>query len=396
MPGWSAVPPISPNIASGPEQASMRLASLALHAYQLPLRRAWRSAAGGMTQRSGWLLRLKNGEGRCGYGDCAPLPAIGTESPSSALAALQAWKAWLPGMSAADALARLTALPLDAPAPAARCALETALLDLLAQEAGIPLARYLGAGNTATTAVPVNAALGALADIAPGDVAQALEAGHGVLKLKVGLGPPALELQQLRQLAEVLPPGITLRLDANRAWEMEYACTMIDGLASLPVESLEEPLQRPNWPEWRALQARCTFPLAVDESLAQFPADSWQEAGLRRLILKPPRLGGLLASRELAQAFIATGGDCVVTSSLESSCGILAATHLALAINSRHPTNQTGYQGGNPAHGLATATWLEANLGPPTLPRQGRIPCPALPGLGFTPFPSVKFAENGG
>jgi len=391
MPGWNVARLISPSIANVPDPP-MLLTGLALHAYQLPLRRAWRSAAGGMVVRNGWLLRLKSADGRYGFGDCAPLPAIGTESPAAALATLQGWQARLPGMSIVDALEHLSAAPLGIPAPAARCAMETALLDLQSQEAGLPLAAHLGARHSKT---PVNAALGALEDLQPAALAQALDQGYRILKLKLGLASTEKELELLRQLASTLPPGVALRLDANRAWSAAEAHQLIDSLAGLPVESLEEPLQTPTWREWQSLQARCAFPLAVDESLAFFPEASWHEADVRRLILKPPALGGLLATRELARSFIGAGGECVVTSTLESSGGILAATHLALALDGLRPPSTSNSQAGTPPHGLATASWLEADLCPPAMPNAGFMSCPEIPGLGFTPRSDLPFPEDG-
>ena len=95
---------------------------------------------------------------------------------------------------------------------------------------------------------------------------------------------------------------------------------------------------------------------------------------MRRLILKLPRLGGFLPAVALAQRFAAAGGDCIVTSSLESACGLLAAAHLAAAL------------GGDMAHGLATAEWLATDLGAPPPVAAGYLTLPAGPGLGFQPF----------
>ena len=136
----------------------MRLTHCTFSPYRLPLRQPWVSARGGFVVREGWLVRLVTDAGLIGYGDCAPLPQAGTESMDSAVACLSDWAAALPGLSPEVALGRITASAVGA--PAACCGLETALLDLLAQQAGLPLARWLNPRSSA--AVKVNAVLGGL------------------------------------------------------------------------------------------------------------------------------------------------------------------------------------------------------------------------------------------
>jgi L-alanine-DL-glutamate epimerase-like enolase superfamily enzyme len=65
-----------------------------------------------------------------------------------------------------------------------------------------------------------------------------------VVKIKMGVEEPASEIARLTALA--LRAGrMRLRLDANGAWGFEEACRILDRLAGLPIESLEEPLRIP-------------------------------------------------------------------------------------------------------------------------------------------------------
>ena len=138
----------------------MKIRAVRLHRYCLPLRSEWATAAGSFSRREGWLLQLESNDGRYGYGDCAPLIGTGTESPADALAALRIYDGQLVGIEIDEAI---TALPtaFGNRAPAARCAVETALLDLLAQAANLPLGDYLR-GTAGKREISVNAALGAL------------------------------------------------------------------------------------------------------------------------------------------------------------------------------------------------------------------------------------------
>ncbi|MDQ5877889.1 MAG: o-succinylbenzoate synthase, partial [Pseudomonadota bacterium] len=120
----------------------MRITATRLQPYALPLKAEWQSAAGTLSVRSGWLIRLETDSGLIGYGECAPLPSHGSEDPAAAERALNQWAAALPGQWVETALAGLAARTTNA-TPAASAAVETALLDLLSQQAGIPLAHYL-------------------------------------------------------------------------------------------------------------------------------------------------------------------------------------------------------------------------------------------------------------
>ncbi|WJW75970.1 o-succinylbenzoate synthase [Thiohalobacter sp. IOR34] len=334
--------------------------------YRLPLKRPWSSAAGRFGERRGWLLELVDDEGRRGWGDCAPLPQAGTEDPRQAVAWLEQRLAGIEGQSAGTLL---RSLPDEAP-PAARCALETALLDLEARAAGRPLSRRLEINAAASVAV--NASLGALDADTADRLADA--AGFRVVKLKVGMAPPADDLKALERLANRLPPGVTLRLDANRAWNPEQARGFMEALDGLPIESLEEPLAEPSLEMLAELQATAPCPLALDESLGRFDHDRLlRELPVERLILKPMVLGGPLAALRLGRQALANGMECVVTTTVDSAIGAWAAVHLAAALNN------------GLAHGLATGDWLAEDVAPAPAIREGYIHLPDRPGLGIEP-----------
>ncbi|NKN32251.1 o-succinylbenzoate synthase [Marichromatium bheemlicum] len=347
--------------------------ALRITPYTLALARDWASARGGFVQRRGWLVRASAG-GVSGWGECAPLPAAGTEQADVAEAALARVLGAAGALGAEALLDRLEALTLAA--PAARHGVESALLDLIARRRGLTLRALLD--PAAPARVEVNAVLGALDD----DPASALNAaaarGARVFKLKLGVAEPRTERARLRELAHHLPPRTRLRLDANGAWDAATAATMIETCRTLPVESLEEPLREPDPTTLAALQARAPFALALDESLAGPLAGLAPERlGVRRLVLKPAVLGGPRATRALAEHARAAGLEVVLTSVVESAAGLWIDAQLAAAL----APAQT--------HGLDTAAWLAEDLGVAPSPREGVITLPETPGSGFTPFPAA-------
>ena len=303
--------------------------------YCLPLKRPWQTSRGSIGERRGKLYRLQTADGLTGWGDCAPLPEFGIDE------------------AAATAYAE-----------------ECATLDLAAQRAGLPLAAWLS-GERAPASVAVNANFGPISTVDRNSLESAARAGYTIVKLKVGHAPLADEITALHQLARALPPGLSLRLDANRAWTIAEAERFIAACTGLPVEGLEEPLADPDPSQLAHLQARADFPLAIDESTHLLDPQFFRHPPVRRLVIKPARHGGLLASTELALRARASGLEVIVTSALESACGITTLTHLAAAVAP------------DAVHGLATADWLASDtcLSPPIV--EGRMRLPESNGIGF-------------
>ncbi|WP_462330561.1 o-succinylbenzoate synthase [Thiohalocapsa halophila] len=348
---------------------------LGLHPYRLPLRRPWRTARGVLHERAGWLVRAAC-DGAVGCGDCAPLPEAGTETAAAAVQRLQHW-CGRAGDGIAGLLAALEAEP--GAAPAADCALETALLDLSARRNGLPLRRLLE--PKALTRPAVNAMLGAAATLDDARVEAALAAGFRVLKLKLGTAALDQELRRIQAAARLLPAGVTLRLDANGAWDAATAASGIARLAGLPIDCLEEPLAVPDDHALGRLQDAAPFSLALDESLTGRVDLDPCCLPVRRLVLKPAAVGGLRRALRLAARARAAGREVVVTGLVESAAGLWATAHLAAATGSEL------------AHGLATADWLTADLGAPPVIAHGRLDLPDAAGSGFMPFNDLLAAQ---
>ncbi len=313
----------------------MKVVAAAWLPYRLALCRPWQTSRGVVSERHGRLRRLTTDDGRSGWGDCAPLPEFGIDE------------------AAATAFAE-----------------ESAALDLAAQAAGLPLDAWLS-GRPPLASVAVNASFGPILTVDRDSLTEAAAAGYTVAKLKAGVAPPADEIAALHRLAATLPRALRLRLDANRAWPFAAAQAFIAACAGLPIDGLEEPLADPDPARLASLQAAAAFPLAIDESTHLLDAAFFRHPPLRRLVLKPARHGGLLASTELALRARASGLEVVITSALESACGIAALAHLAAAVAP------------DAVHGLATADWFVSDTGPAPPVVGGRMLLLQGNGIGF-------------
>jgi L-alanine-DL-glutamate epimerase-like enolase superfamily enzyme len=309
--------------------------------YRLRLREPLRSALGVVEVREGCVVVARDGE-LIGRGEACIVPELGTESLEECLSELK--------------------LP-EPRTPAARHAVEQARLDLQAQRAGLPLARFLEA--KAVLEIPVSALLNARshADLAR-EVAWAVAEGFRTVKLKVGLVDDFARAAVVRDAAG---PSVKLRLDANGAWSTAQALDRLQELAPLTVELCEQPT-----PDLRGLSDSPVVIAADELVLTDFEA-SLERA--RVVVLKPMLLGGILPAWKLARRAVAAGRKVIVTTSIDGAVARAGAAHLAAAVLGL---------GEQPAAGLATGRLLVEDLCEDTLaPRGGVVRISGAPGLGL-------------
>ncbi len=356
-----------------------RVVGATAHPYALPLVRPWVAARTTLAVRRGLLLALTAEDGTVGWGDCAPLPSSGAAGHARVFDAVGGAARTLAGRDTGVLLADESDL---SPVPEVRWAIETALFDLEARRAGLPLCQYLLRMPSERVRferdarrVAVNAALGQL-DAGCADRAEAaVTQGFAVGKIKVGVGAIDEERRALDTVVERTQGRLWIRLDANRAWPEADARRVLDSLIGLPIDGVEEPLADPTPAVLARLQADLPFPLAVDESLPVLGGDALLEAGaVRRLVVKPARVGGIRATLELAIKAQAAGTDVLLTSVVDSAVGVAAAAHLAAAL----PVE-------GDVHGLATLDWLARDVASPPAIVDGALILPAGPGLGLVP-----------
>jgi L-alanine-DL-glutamate epimerase-like enolase superfamily enzyme len=219
---------------------------------------------------------------------------------------------------------------LDA-APSARLAVETALLDLLAQRRGTSVAALLGsAGERA----PLNALLLAPPLDTLADRAAALAArGFTALKIKLRArddGGFARELAALHEVRARLPLPFELRLDPNAAWTLDEARLRLDALAPVAPRYVEQPVAA----DVLHRLGEQAVPWAADESLAE-PAQIERlltARGCAAFVLKPAILGGLLRARALALRAQDRGIDVVVTHLFDGPFSLAACCELAASL----------------------------------------------------------------
>ena len=176
--------------------------------------------------------------------------------------------------------------------------------------------------------VAVNALVpGVAPDEAAALAAAAVGRGFRALKVKVG---DDRGLDRVAAVRDAAGPHVTIRVDANGAWDVDAAVVALARMARYDLELAEQPVA--SLEDLAALRRRVDVPLAADEAVRDL-ADARRLHALAAadaLVLKVQPLGGVAAALAVAEA---AGVPVIVTSMYETSVGLAAGLALAAALD---------------------------------------------------------------
>jgi o-succinylbenzoate synthase len=355
----------------------MKIIDIQWYSYSLPFLHSFRTAHGILDTRDGIIVQVTTNDGISGIGEIAPLPTFVGGSLADACSLLPVLAARLRQKTLHAALDLLAAEKVHPKSASTLCGLEIALLDALGKEKGCGVSSLLSPADFAPrAAVPVNAVIGARAKKAA--IAAALYAkknGFLCVKLKVGLGLSIREeIERIASVRDAVGPAMHLRLDANEAWHIEEAISILSECLPYDIQYVEQPLNAHDLAGLRTLRQAIPIPIAVDEALHNLESvyQILESALADILVIKPQLAGGLRIGQQMIQAASEQGVRCVITSTIEAGIGLAAELHLAAALPA--VTLECG---------LATLPLLVDDLLIEELPvRDGFLAVPTGPGLG--------------
>lgn len=307
-----------------------RIATVAYRALDIPLIEPFGIASGTQTVAANALVAVRLAGGAVGWGEAAPFPAVSGETQASALAALERARPLLEGEDAARwrRIASLLAEALGHEA-AARCALETAVLDafLRAHESSM-LAFFGGAERSLETDMTITTGDAAAARAA----AAAIRArGIRAIKLKIGAKDLDREVERAAAVRAELGSG-PLILDGNCAYSAADAIRLLRDLAGrgVRVDLLEQPTGREDLDGLAEVAREGGVPIAADESVRS-AADVFRiaRAGAAAVVNVKLMKCGIAEALDVASAARATGLGLMIGGMVESVLAMTASACFA-------------------------------------------------------------------
>jgi len=299
---------------------------------QLPMKRPLIISDSKQSGYHGVLCRLEAG-GEIGWGEASPSARVSGETPETVQRALAGRMSDIIGAEPS-----LTLIDLDglrgSKDRCANTALDIALHDLIGHLEGRPVSSFFGSKNVKKdieTSVTVNI----------GDLHQTIKEarmvrdGMGATCFKVKIGTrPDEDIERLKRLRTEFP-DVRIRTDANQGYDLQTATWVLDELADLDIQFVEQPLSKDAHQEMAELRDRVDVPIMADEMLLS-------EDDLERIIstgcadminIKLMKVGGMAMASHLARMAGKAGLGVMVGCMIETGIAITAGTHLSLAMD---------------------------------------------------------------
>ncbi len=308
----------------------MILKTFRIYQYNLPLTEPVSIKGHFISSREGIVIHLQTDDGYEGFGEIAPLPGLSKETLADALAQVKKLKKKLVGQTLPKQLEKLDGkfevwLKGFSLKPSVRFGIETAVLNLIAHSRKKSLNQLLS--DSHHEQIKINALLNGNKEDVKKQARQLVSQGFVYLKLKVG---PNIreEAEKIMAVNEILGDKAALHLDANQTWDLNKAVELGETIGCAAVLYIEEPLK--NLKDIPEFFMKTTIPVALDESLIDKTLEDIKSIeGVDIIVLKPTILGGIERVWMMMQQARRVAIDCVLSSSFETSLGLLTIAQLA-------------------------------------------------------------------
>jgi O-succinylbenzoate synthase len=351
----------------------VKIASIELREIHLPLIHFFETSFGRTTERRILLVRLLDSEGVEGWGECTAGegPFYSEEWTESAWSVIKTYLApMVLGREmerASDASALMRAVRGNR---MAKAAIETAVWDIEARRANVPLWKMLGGART-EIACGVSIGIQDSPEALLEKIERELGAGYQRIKIKIKPGWDASIVERVRARF----PDIQLMVDANSAYTLADV-SLFQELDKYNLTMVEQPLAYDDMADHARLQERIRTPVCLDESIrSDEDARKASAMGACRIVnVKLGRVGGHGEAQKVER--VCRERDIPVWCGGMLESGIGRAHNIAMATLSGFTL---------PGDVSASARyWEEDIIDPPvTVSPHGTITAPLAPGIGF-------------
>ena len=301
---------------------------------EIPTIRPHKMAVATMQTQTLVLVKITTEDGYVGWGEATTIGGLGygDESPESVKVNIDTYfTPLLKTLSGLNVAQTLQAIKKNINGNRfAKCAIQTALLDIQAQRLGLPLSEVLG--GRLRDSVPV------LWVLASGDTEKDITEAkkmiaakrHNIFKLKIGSRRVEEDVEHVLAIKRALGKDISVRVDVNRASSELEAIKGIQLLQDGGVDLIEQPCAIANLGAMQRLTRRFDIAIMADESLMG-PQSAYQIAtqnGASVFAVKIAQSGGLIEGCEVGTIAQLAGIDLYGGTMLEGPVGTIASAHV--------------------------------------------------------------------
>lgn len=213
----------------------------------------------------------------------------------------------------------------------AKCAVESALLDLAGKRLGVPASGLIGGGRRRDS-FPVAWTL------ASGDTAKDIEEAeamllvrrHNIFKLKIGKRSVEADVAHVGAIKAAMGDRASVRVDVNQGWDEIQADRGMAMLQDVGCDLVEQPIAKHAVAAMARLSARHAIPIMADEAL-HGPIEGFTlaaQSAARIYAIKIAQSGGLFAAHTVAMIGHAAGIGLYGGTMLEGTVGTAASAQM--------------------------------------------------------------------
>ncbi|HEY5775068.1 MAG TPA: dipeptide epimerase [Xanthomonadales bacterium] len=315
----------------------MKIRSIRFGMLNVPLKTPFKTAMRTVKEIEDVVVIIETDTGNTGYGSAPATAVITGDTHGSIIEAIRkVISPALIGREIAD-LNNLTNIVQHSIVRnfSAKAALEIAIYDLYGQLYNAPLYKLLGGGdNVISTDITISVDY---IDKMVEDTLAAIDLGFETLKVKVGKDP-ALDIERIKAIYAAVNERALIRLDANQGWTPKQAVYVLRALedSGVHLELLEQPVRGDDIEGMKYVNERIHTPVMADES-SFGPREAIELIRSRAadiINIKLMKTGGISNAIKIADIAGVYGVNCMIGCMLESSIGVAAAAHIAVAKSS--------------------------------------------------------------
>jgi len=299
----------------------------------IPLTDPFVVATGSRTLAETLFVRLTLTDGTKGYGEAAPFPEVGGETRAASLAAVNQLGRTMLGYPADQFKDIAQRLREQAPRqPAARCALETALLDAHCRARRLPLWSLWGAADVreheTDITLPIETPEKTLTL-----ARQWYVKGFRLFKMKIGKDVDG-DVRRLEAIHRSFP-GVAFIGDANQGFSREACLSFAKHASGIGARLLllEQPLVREDLEGLAEVRRKTGIPVAADESVRSL-AEARQvvaEGAADYINIKIMKTG-VMEARDIASYALASGLKLMIGGMVETRVAMGCSFSLVLGM----------------------------------------------------------------
>lgn len=253
----TAMPPVNANV----------IQRIEIWPVDVPITDPFVVATGARVVAQNLFMRVTLHDGTQGIGEAAPFPEVGGEDQASCLVAATELAYTMIGQSVSDYESLADRLSEQAPLhPAARCGLETAMLDAHCRTQGIPLWQLWGSADVRARETDITIPICSLEKTL--QLSRCWYAkGFRLFKMKVGIDVEE-DIRRLQAAHEAFP-DIGFIGDGNQGFSREECIHFANGVKHFGgrLVLLEQPVVRDDLEGLHAIRHLTGIPVAADESV---------------------------------------------------------------------------------------------------------------------------------